>query len=107
MGAGTGTTVGKLLGIAKAMKGGFGCAVAASPDDSVAVAAMVVVNALGDVRDARGDVIAGARNGRRRIRRRRVGDATWGGGVQRRRARDAEHDARRRRVERAAQRRWS
>lgn len=62
VGAGTGTTVGKLLGIAKAMKGGFGCAVAASPDDSVAAAAMVVVNALGDVRDARGNVLAGARN---------------------------------------------
>jgi L-aminopeptidase/D-esterase-like protein len=62
VGAGTGTTVGKLLGIAKAMKGGFGCAVATSPDDSVAVAAMVVVNAVGDVRNARGEVIAGARN---------------------------------------------
>jgi L-aminopeptidase/D-esterase-like protein len=62
VGAGTGTTVGKLLGIGNAMKGGFGCSVAAATDDSIALAAMVVVNALGDVRDARGDVIAGARN---------------------------------------------
>jgi L-aminopeptidase/D-esterase-like protein len=62
VGAGTGTTVGKLLGITKAMKGGFGYAAEWSPDDSVGVAAMVVVNAVGDVRNARGDVIAGARN---------------------------------------------
>lgn len=61
VGAGTGTTVGKLLGIAHAMKGGFGCSVATAPNDSVAVAAMVVVNALGDVRDAQGEIIAGAR----------------------------------------------
>lgn len=61
VGAGTGTTVGKMLGPGLAMKGGFGCAIDALPDGSVSVAAMVVVNALGDVRGADGNIIAGAR----------------------------------------------
>jgi L-aminopeptidase/D-esterase-like protein len=60
IGVGTGATVGKILGPARAMKGGFGCAVESLPD--VAVAAMVVVNAFGDVRDERGTIIAGARS---------------------------------------------
>lgn len=59
IGAGTGATVGKVLGPARATKGGFGCAIESLPD--VAVAAMVVVNAFGDVRDASGTIIAGAR----------------------------------------------
>jgi L-aminopeptidase/D-esterase-like protein len=62
VGVGTGASIGKILGIANAMKGGFGCASVASPDGQVSVAAMVVVNALGDVRDAHGAVIAGARD---------------------------------------------
>jgi L-aminopeptidase/D-esterase-like protein len=62
VGAGTGTTVGKVLGAAGAMKGGFGCASARTDDGSLTVAALVVVNAFGDVRDARGEIIAGARN---------------------------------------------
>jgi L-aminopeptidase/D-esterase-like protein len=60
VGAGTGATVGKIAGPAHAMKGGFGCAVARGGDASVA--AVVVVNALGDVRDATGRIIAGARD---------------------------------------------
>jgi L-aminopeptidase/D-esterase-like protein len=60
IGVGTGATVGKILGAARAMKGGFGCAVESLPD--VAVAAMVVVNAFGDVRDDAGRIIAGARD---------------------------------------------
>ena len=59
IGAGTGATVGKVLGRSSAMKGGFGCALTSRGDTSVA--ACVVVNALGDVRDARGSIIAGAR----------------------------------------------
>jgi L-aminopeptidase/D-esterase-like protein len=59
VGAGTGATVGKQRGMDAAMKGGFGCAVVA--DHGVHVAALAVVNALGDVRDARGEVLAGAR----------------------------------------------
>lgn len=59
VGAGTGTTVGKLAGMEAAMKGGFGCSVVGG--DGVTVAAVAVVNAMGDVRDAHGAVIAGAR----------------------------------------------
>src|SRR5690606_6288975 len=61
VGAGTGTTVGKVLGPQGAMKGGVGCAVAGDPTRGLAVAALAVVNALGDVRDADGRIIAGAR----------------------------------------------
>ncbi len=59
VGAGAGATVGKLLGPAGAMKGGFG--VAALGDGEDAVAALAVVNAFGDVRDANGSILAGAR----------------------------------------------
>jgi L-aminopeptidase/D-esterase-like protein len=64
VGAGTGTTVGKILGPGLAMKGGFGCATEELPDGEVAVAAMAAVNAFGDVRDARGEILAGARRER-------------------------------------------
>ena len=59
VGAGTGATVGKAAGVARAMKGGFGCAVEREGD--VILGAMAVVNAVGDVRDAEGRIIAGAR----------------------------------------------
>lgn len=59
VGVGAGATVGKVLGPARAMKGGFGCAIESLPD--VGVAAMVAVNAFGDVRDEHGNIIAGAR----------------------------------------------
>ena len=59
VGAGTGATVGKAAGSEWAMKGGFGCAVARGT--TLVVGAMTVVNALGDVRDADGQIIAGAR----------------------------------------------
>jgi L-aminopeptidase/D-esterase-like protein len=61
VGAGTGTTVGKVAGPAWCMKGGFGCAIENTEANDLAVGAMVVVNAFGDVRDARGEIIAGAR----------------------------------------------
>ncbi|MEO6878485.1 MAG: P1 family peptidase, partial [Gemmatimonadaceae bacterium] len=64
VGAGTGTTVGKILGAGASMKGGFGCACESTDDGALTVAAMAVVNAFGDVRDARGEIIAGARNDR-------------------------------------------
>jgi L-aminopeptidase/D-esterase-like protein len=60
VGAGTGATVGKAAGRAAAMKGGFGLATAQG--GGARVAAMAVVNALGDVRDAGGSIIAGARH---------------------------------------------
>jgi L-aminopeptidase/D-esterase-like protein len=59
VGAGTGATVGKAAGRASAMKGGFGVATARGA--GAGVAAMAVVNALGDVRGADGSIIAGAR----------------------------------------------
>jgi len=73
VGAGTGATVGKLLGIARATKAGIGCwtedlapaskAVAGSAGpEIVSVAALAAVNAFGDVRDPdSGEIIAGAR----------------------------------------------
>jgi L-aminopeptidase/D-esterase-like protein len=59
IGAGTGTTVGKAAGVARAMKGGVGLALETAGE--LQVAALAVVNALGDVRDAEGRIIAGAR----------------------------------------------
>jgi L-aminopeptidase/D-esterase-like protein len=59
IGAGTGATVGKAAGIEGAMKGGVGCAIAS--EGALAVFALAVVNALGDVRDDAGRIIAGAR----------------------------------------------
>jgi L-aminopeptidase/D-esterase-like protein len=61
VGAGTGATVGKILGIAHSMKSGLGTAIRIQPD-GLAVAALAVVNAFGDVRDpATGRLLAGAR----------------------------------------------
>lgn len=61
VGAGAGATVGKLFGIEHAMKGGIGCA--ARRVGRCTVAALVAVNALGDVRDpTRGQLVAGARS---------------------------------------------
>jgi L-aminopeptidase/D-esterase-like protein len=69
VGAGTGATVGKLGGIARATKGGLGCAVA--DVDGVHLGALMAVNAVGDVRDPEtGRLVAGARDaaeGRRLI----------------------------------------
>lgn len=59
VGVGTGATVGKIAGPTFAMKGGFGCA--AERGARWCVGAFAVVNALGDVRDAGGAIIAGAR----------------------------------------------
>ena len=63
VGAGTGTTVGKIGGPALVMKGGVGLAVEGDADNGVAAFALAVVNAFGDVRDASGRIIAGARRG--------------------------------------------
>ena len=60
VGAGAGATVGKIFGITRAMKGGIGSA--SLKVGSVTVAALVAVNAIGDVIDADGTVIAGARS---------------------------------------------
>jgi L-aminopeptidase/D-esterase-like protein len=61
VGAGTGATVGKIAGTSGAMKGGVGCALESAGAPGPHVGAVAVVNALGDVRDAQGAIIAGAR----------------------------------------------
>lgn len=61
LGAGTGATVGKAMGPACGMKGGVGFASLTVPDGPT-VAALVAVNAFGDVRDpANGRRLAGCR----------------------------------------------
>ncbi len=59
VGAGTGATVGKVLGKAGAMKGGVGTW--SERHGNVVVGSLAVVNAFGDVRDGAGAIVAGAR----------------------------------------------
>lgn len=59
VGAGTGATVGKALGPRGAMKGGVGTWAAAGGD--IVVGALVVLNAVGNVLDGAGAILAGAR----------------------------------------------
>ena len=59
VGAGTGATVGKILGREGWCKGGLGAA-SLRLYDGTTVAALAVVNAFGDVLDERGEVLAGA-----------------------------------------------
>lgn len=64
VGAGTGATVGKILGMRQAMKSGVGSATVPLEGEyaRVRVAALAVVNAFGDVRDPEsGKLVAGAR----------------------------------------------
>ena len=61
VGAGIGASVGKLLGMAQAMKSGIG-SWSATLGYGTTVGALVVVNAFGDVRDAQGQIIAGLRD---------------------------------------------
>lgn len=58
-GAGTGATVGKWNGIAQAMPGGLG--VATGRLGEIEIAAIAVVNAIGDIYGADGTILAGAR----------------------------------------------
>lgn len=62
VGAGTGATVGKLLGPERAAPGGVGSTIEEPIEGSgYTVGALAVVNALGDVLDAQGRVLAGPR----------------------------------------------
>ena len=64
VGAGTGATVGKIFGMQQAMKSGIGSA-SLEIGGGIIVAAMVAVNAFGDVIDPQtGQIIAGARTAR-------------------------------------------
>ena len=61
VGAGAGATIGKAFGLSRAMKSGIGSAAIRMPDGLV-VAALVAVNAFGDVVDpATGQIVAGVR----------------------------------------------
>jgi L-aminopeptidase/D-esterase-like protein len=61
VGAGAGATLGKVAGRERSMKGGMGSAAIRLPN-GLAVAALVAVNAIGDVIDpATGQVVAGVR----------------------------------------------
>ncbi len=61
VGAATGATVGKILGFPNAMKGGVGSA--CRRIDNKFIAALVAVNAAGDIIDPQtGQIVAGARN---------------------------------------------
>ncbi len=60
VGAGTGATVGKIYGISQSVKGGQGTA--AIQKGELIVAALVVVNAFGDIFDRKGNLLAGPRN---------------------------------------------
>jgi len=67
VGAGTGATVGKLLGLAMATKSGLGTAARrignSDRPDKITVGALVAVNAFGDVLNpTNGQIIAGCRN---------------------------------------------
>ncbi|HLK17515.1 MAG TPA: P1 family peptidase [Bryobacteraceae bacterium] len=62
VGAGAGATVGKMFGMKQAMKSGLGTASIRIPKTGVVVAAIVAVNAVGDVVDpGTGRIVAGAR----------------------------------------------
>jgi len=62
VGAGTGATVGKMFGMARATKGGLGSATV-NLAGGVKVSALAVVNAFGDVRDpSSGEIVAGLRS---------------------------------------------
>jgi L-aminopeptidase/D-esterase-like protein len=61
IGAGTGATIGKIMGMAYATKSGIGIA-SVNLEDGLKVAAIVAVNAIGDVIDPKnGKIIAGVR----------------------------------------------
>ena len=85
VGAGAGATIGKAAGLARGMKAGVGSAAITLPN-GLTVAALVVVNAFGDVIDpATGQVVAGARgvDGRGFVDARKLlkaGSVSFGGG---------------------------
>jgi len=64
VGAGTGATVGKVMGMERAIKGGLGSA-AVTLSGGTCVAVLIAVNAVGDVRDpGTGCILAGTRGDR-------------------------------------------
>lgn len=63
VGAGAGATIGKMFGPKFAMKGGIGSASLTIGETGIVVAALIAVNAVGDVVDSHtGQIVAGARS---------------------------------------------
>ena len=92
VGAGTGATIGKLLGFAHASRGGLGSA-SIELKSGIVVAALVVVNAAGDVYDPKtGSIIAGAKCGEGEFLN--CFEALIGGALPQRRSRDEHHHRR-------------
>ncbi len=60
VGAGTGARIGAMLGNERASKGGIGCA-SIELDNGLIISALMAVNAVGDVIDEKGDILAGLR----------------------------------------------
>ena len=58
IGAGTGATVGKWAGLEKAMKGGIG--ISSVKRGNIHITAISVINAVGDIIDNHGEIVAGA-----------------------------------------------
>jgi len=61
VGAGTGARIGAMLGNDRASKGGIGCATI-ELDNGLIISALMAVNAVGDVIDERGEILAGLRS---------------------------------------------
>lgn len=61
VGAGTGARIGAMLGNNRASKGGIGSAAIELPNGLI-IAALMAVNAVGDVLDEQGNILAGLRN---------------------------------------------
>ena len=75
VGAGAGATVGKLFGIAHAMKGGIGTA--SIEANGVRIAALVAVNAVGDVIDPATNARGGRQPPARMAARRGASPPRW------------------------------
>lgn len=83
VGAGAGATVGKLFGSEFAMKTGLGTAACTVGDTDLQVAALVAVNAVGDVLDHRtGRLIAGSRDASGRKLRNSMAEILRGATIQ-------------------------
>jgi L-aminopeptidase/D-esterase-like protein len=61
VGAGTGATTGKAGGMEKATKGGIGSALLTLPGGEK-IGALIAVNSFGEIRNSKGEIIAGVRN---------------------------------------------
>ena len=75
VGAGTGATVGKWAGLDRAMKGGLG--ISSLTRGSICLTAISVVNAVGDIVDTTGKIVAGAHDSRGNFLAAKGADQRW------------------------------